>query len=158
MRFSVVAIVATVVAVVSAQELNPLYPFKPNGACVNQCLLDTGNKMLPGQFTQDPSNPNFMASLALAHDRGTPKYSAYMGETGPCIAKCPTEEQNLYTSQYTAKTAWYASKKAELAGNGTTTATTTASAPGPTATGAASTLKMSGLVGAAAVMSAVILF
>ncbi|KAF9301388.1 hypothetical protein BGZ74_006767 [Mortierella antarctica] len=157
MRFSVVAIVAAVVAVASAQEVNPLYPFKPNGACVNKCLVDVGNKMLPGQFTQDPTNPNFMASLALGHDRGTPKYSNYMGETGPCLVKCPIEEQNLYSSQFQAKAAWYASKKAELAGNGTTT-TTTAGGPAPTTPGAASTLKMSGLVGAAAVMSAVILF
>ncbi|KAF9318305.1 hypothetical protein BG003_011537 [Podila horticola] len=153
MRFSVVTIVATVVAVASAQELNPLYPFKPNGACVDKCLVDVGNKMLPGQFTEDPANPNFMASLALAHERGTPKYTAYMTETGPCIGKCSAEEQALYNSQYQAKNAWYASKKAELAGNGTTT-----SAPAPTATGAASTLKMSGLVGAAAVISAAIFF
>ncbi|KAF9334074.1 hypothetical protein BG006_002738 [Podila minutissima] len=158
MHFSVIAIVAAVAAVASAQEVNPLYPFKPNGACVNKCLVDVGNKMLPGQFTQDPTNPNFMASLALGHDRGTPKYSMYMGETGPCYAKCPVEEQDLYKSQFQAKAAWYMSKKAELAGNGTTTTTTTAGGPAPTTPGAASTLKMSGLVGAAAVMSAVILF
>ncbi|KAG0316508.1 hypothetical protein BG000_004839 [Podila horticola] len=153
MRFSVVAIAAAVVAIASAQELNPLYPFKPNGPCVAKCLLDGGNKVLPGQFTEDPANPNFMASLAIAHERGTPKYTAYMTDTGPCKGKCSPEEQALYSSQYEAKNVWYANKKAELAGNGTTT-----SAPAPTATGAASTLKMSGLVGAAAVMSAVILF
>ncbi|KAG0007324.1 hypothetical protein BGZ81_004977, partial [Podila clonocystis] len=84
-------------------------------------------------------------------------YTAYMTETGPCIGKCSAEEQALYNAQYQAKNAWYTSKKAALAGNGTTT-TTTASGPTPSATGAASILKMSGLVGAAAVMSAVILF
>jgi len=42
-------------------------------------------------FTDDPANPNFIASLSLAHDRGTPKYTSYMTDTGMCFvnSKCP---------------------------------------------------------------------
>ncbi|KAF9387541.1 hypothetical protein CPC16_006988 [Podila verticillata] len=156
MRFSVVAIVAAVVAVASAQELNPLYPFKANGPCVDKCLVDVGNKMLPGVFTEDPSNPNFMKSLALAHERNTPAYTAYMTETGMCLSKCPADEQALYQSQYQAKTNWYQSHKA----NGTETSPDSTATPtgGAGAGSGASTLKMSGMVGAAALMGAVVLF
>lgn len=38
MRFTTVAIASAVVAVASAQTLDPLYPFQPNGACVDACL------------------------------------------------------------------------------------------------------------------------
>lgn len=51
MRFSVVAIVAAVVVVASAQELNPLYPFKPNGACVDKCLVVSGATSTPNTHT-----------------------------------------------------------------------------------------------------------
>lgn len=114
--------------------------------------------MLPGVFTEDPSNPNFMKSLALAHERNTPAYTAYMTDTGLCLSKCPADEQTLYQSQYQAKTAWYQSHKA----NGTETssgpATTPTGGAGAGAGSGASTLKMSGMVGAAALMGAVVLF
>ncbi|KAG0360538.1 hypothetical protein BG005_010455 [Podila minutissima] len=147
MRFSVVAIVAAAVAVASAQELNPLYPFKPNGACVQKCLDDAGNKMLPGKWTSDPSQPGFLESLGFAHDRGTPKYSSYMSETGTCIATkgCPPPEQELYKSQYEAKMAWYLDAKAKAA----------AAAAKSAAAGSAA---VSGFMGAAALVAAVALF
>ncbi|KAG0016604.1 hypothetical protein BGZ81_011137 [Podila clonocystis] len=145
MRFSVVAIVAAVVAIASAQELNPLYPFKPDGSCIQKCLTDSGNKMLPGKFTTDPANPNFLESLGLAHDRGTPKYTAYMTETGMCIATsgCSQAEQDLYRSQYEAKMTWYTDAKAKAA-------TAKSAASGSAA--------VSGFMGAAAVAAAAALF
>ncbi|KAF9311261.1 hypothetical protein BG003_007598 [Podila horticola] len=141
MRFSVVAIVAAVAAVASAQELNPLYPFKPDGPCIQKCLTDSGNKMLPGKFTTDPSNPNFLESLSYAHDRGTPKYTAYMTETGMCIATsgCSPAEQDLYRAQYEAKMTWYIDAKAK------------ASASKSAAAGSAA---VSGFMGAAAFVTA----
>ncbi|KAF9082923.1 hypothetical protein BGX23_011958 [Mortierella sp. AD031] len=112
MRFSVVALVAALVAVSSAQDIvDPTYPFKPNGPCVDKCLNDIGKKLMPG-FTSDPKDPKFLESLGYAHDRGTPKYTAYMNQTGLCISSCPREEQNLYSQQYKEKNAWYVEKKA----------------------------------------------
>ncbi|KAI7825379.1 hypothetical protein BC939DRAFT_448686 [Gamsiella multidivaricata] len=86
MRFSAVAILAAVVAVANAQS--DAYPFKDNGACVAKCLLDAGLSMDPN-FTDDPTNPNFLTSLGYAHDKGTPKYTAYMTKSGTCITGCP---------------------------------------------------------------------
>ncbi|KAG0084205.1 hypothetical protein BGZ93_007313 [Podila epicladia] len=145
MRFSVVAIVAAIVAVASAQELNPLYPFKPNGPCVQKCLDDAGSKLLPGKWTSDPSQPGFLESLGFAHDRGTPKYTSYMSETGMCIATkgCPMTEQDLYRSQYESKLAWYLDAKAKAA------------AAKSAAAGSAS---VSGFMGAAALVAAAALF
>ncbi|KAF9303098.1 hypothetical protein BGZ74_004355 [Mortierella antarctica] len=148
MRFSVVAIVAAVVAVASAQELNPLYPFKPNGDCVQKCLDDAGNKMLPGKWTSDPSKPGFLESLGFAHDRGTPKYSSYMSETGLCIATkgCPMPEQDLYRAQYEPKLAWYLDAKAKAA------------AAAAAKSAAAGSAAVSGFMGAAALVAAAALF
>ncbi|KAF9124174.1 hypothetical protein BGW39_008405 [Mortierella sp. 14UC] len=115
MRFSVVALVAAVVAVASAQDapLNPLYPFPPNGACIDACLIATGKAMMPN-FTNDPASPDFLASLALAHERDTPAYKKYMGTTGPCVAKCPAAEQGAYLKGYDAKAAWYYNKTGKV--------------------------------------------
>ncbi|KAF9322815.1 hypothetical protein BG006_002036 [Podila minutissima] len=145
MRFSVVAIVAAVVAVASAQELNPLYPFKPNGGCIQKCLDDAGNNMLPGKWTSDPSQPGFLESLGFAHDRGTPKYSSYMSATGLCIAtkECPKPEQDLYRAQYEAKLAWYLDAKAKAAA---------------VKNAAAGSAAVSGFMGAAALVAAAALF
>ncbi|KAG0004359.1 hypothetical protein BGZ79_009503 [Entomortierella chlamydospora] len=128
MRFSVIAIVAAIAAVAHAQT--DYYPFKPNGACVKSCLLTVGQKMDP-QFTDDPTNPYFIASLAYAHERGTPKYIAYMTETGPCIGKCPADEQALYNLDYPAKNDWYVAHKNDAA------ATASATAPASSTTSAA---------------------
>ncbi|KAF9960165.1 hypothetical protein BGZ65_012688 [Modicella reniformis] len=141
MRFSVFALVASIAAVANAQS--DAYPFKPNGACVASCLLTVGKKMYP-DFTDDPTNNNFLTSLSYAHDRGTPKYMSYMSDTGPCIGKCPLEEQNLYKEQYDAKNTWYLSHK-----DG---ANTTASGA-PASSGLAS-----GFVGTVALLSAAALF
>ncbi|KAG0291211.1 hypothetical protein BGZ96_005404 [Linnemannia gamsii] len=122
MHFTTVTIASAVVAVASAQTLNPLYPFQPNGACVDACLNKAGKSMFD-KFTNDPCSPDFMASLAFAHERGTPNYTKYMTDTGMCIMNCPKPEQELYNEQYKGKAAWYADKKANgtdpIAGNAT---------------------------------------
>ncbi|KAG0230394.1 hypothetical protein B0O80DRAFT_495785 [Mortierella sp. GBAus27b] len=115
MRFSVVALVAAVAAVANAQS--DAYPFKPNGPCVAECLLSVGKKMDPN-FTDDPTSPNFISSLSYAHDRGTPKYTTYMSETGQCIMKCPAAEQELYKEDYEAKATWYTNNKNKVAVSG----------------------------------------
>ncbi|KAF9420205.1 hypothetical protein BGZ94_009175 [Podila epigama] len=159
MRFSVIAIAAAVVAVVSAQDPHPtLYPFKANGACVHKCLTDVGLDMDP-KFTNDPTNEYFIKSLGYAHDRGTPKYTAYMTGTGMCIMKCPKVEQDLYNEQYEAKNDFYVKKKAELAAQPTPTPDDKATdKPAGGAGNGASSLAASGLVGAAALLGAVALF
>ncbi|KAF9347019.1 hypothetical protein BGX34_003463 [Mortierella sp. NVP85] len=141
MRFSVVALVAAVAAVANAQS--DAYPFKPNGPCIKNCLDTVGKKMF-ADFTDDPANPNFMASLALAHERGTPKYTSYMTDTGMCFvnSKCPQEEQDLYSQQYEAKNEWY--QKNKNAGGKKSGASTSGIA--------------SGLVGTVALLGAVALF
>ncbi|KAF9965223.1 hypothetical protein BGZ70_005218 [Mortierella alpina] len=72
----------------SGAPVDPYYPFQPNGPCVHKCLTDTGKGMFPG-FTTDPHDPNFIPSLGYAHDRGTPKYTAFHTQSGMCIAGCP---------------------------------------------------------------------
>ncbi|KAG0275386.1 hypothetical protein BGZ95_008842 [Linnemannia exigua] len=160
MRFSVVALVAAVVAVASAQDapLNPLYPFPAEGACVEACLVKIGKNMMPN-FTRDPASPDFLASLAFAHERDTPAYKKYMGETGPCIAKCPAAEQGQYMKAYDAKAAWYYAKTGKTP---TASANPNAGLPGATGTGASGAKptgngavanSASALVGAVAVLS-----
>ncbi|KAF9082969.1 hypothetical protein BGX29_003481 [Mortierella sp. GBA35] len=167
MRFSVVALVAALVAVSSAQDIvDPTYPFKPNGPCVDKCLNDIGKKLMPG-FTSDPKDPKFLESLGYAHDRGTPKYTAYMNQSGMCIMKCPAEEQNLYLQQANEKNAWYVEKKAggtPGAGNSTAipsggaSATTTGGAKPTGGAGSdAAANAASGLVGVVALLGAVAL-
>lgn len=89
-------------------------------------------------FTSDPNNPNFIKSLGYAHDRGTPKYTNYMTKTGLCISKCPQAQLNLYNEQYDAKNTWYLANK----NGGTTepgvAPSATGSAPAPGTTGSAS--------------------
>ncbi|KAF9358632.1 hypothetical protein BGX26_001261 [Mortierella sp. AD094] len=121
MRFSVIAIVAAIAAVAHAQT--DYYPFTPNGPCVKSCLLTVGKKMDP-KFTDEPTDPYFITSLSYAHERQTPKYIAYMTETGPCVGKCPMEEQTLYNLDYPKKMDWYLAHK----NGGTPPATTSASA------------------------------
>ncbi|KAG0196532.1 hypothetical protein BGX33_001561 [Mortierella sp. NVP41] len=167
MRFSVVALVAALVAVSSAQDIvDPAYPFKPNGACVDKCLNDVGKKLMPG-FTSDPKDPKFLESLGYAHDRGTPKYTAYMNQTGLCISSCPLEEQNLYSQQAKEKNAWYVEKKAGgTPGAGNSTATPSGGASATTTGGAkptggagsdAAANAASGLVSVVALLGAVAL-
>ncbi|KAF8947730.1 hypothetical protein BGZ47_008102 [Haplosporangium gracile] len=129
MRFSTVAIASAVVAVASAQDVNPLYPFQPNGPCVDGCLTKVGKSMFD-KFTNDPASPDFMASLAFAHERDTPAYKTYMTQTGMCIMNCPMSEQDLYNTQYKGKAAWYADKKA--GGTGTPSGNATAPVTTPT--------------------------
>ncbi|KAF8935624.1 hypothetical protein BGZ52_008607, partial [Haplosporangium bisporale] len=128
---------------------------------------DVGNKMMPGVFTSDPANPNFLKSLGLAHDRGTPKYTAYMTDTGTCFLSsgCPMAEQNLYREQYIAKAKWYAEKLDEaekgVAPSGNpSTPTSSAGTPGASTVpnAAAGSAAVSGFVGAAAVLAAAALF
>ncbi|KAF9433917.1 hypothetical protein BGZ76_008814 [Entomortierella beljakovae] len=162
MRFSVIALVATVAAVANAQS--DLYPFAADGPCVTKCLLDVGVSMFPA-FTDDPASPNFMESLSYAHSKGQPKYTAYMTKTGPCIGACPASEQEFYLKNYPAKQAWY---DAKLNGGTTTagptgTATTSFSHPVPTGsdpspTSGAGSLVASSLVGALTLISAAALF
>ncbi|KAG0380543.1 hypothetical protein BGX24_007398 [Mortierella sp. AD032] len=162
MRFSVVALVAAVVAVASAQELNPLYPFPPNGECIDACLIKVGKDMMPN-FTNDPASPDFLASLAFAHERDTPAYKKYMGTTGPCVGRCPADQQQAYLKGYEAKAAWYYAKIGK-----TPTATGNPNAgqpgqPGASATGSGAVTKPTGsgavansasaLVGAVAILS-----
>ena len=118
-------------------------------------------------FTSDPNNPHFIESLSYAHDRGTPKYTTYMTKTGMCISKCPQSELDFYNEQYQAKADWYNANK-----NGGTAATGTAPAPAvsgsapsgtsgaaPKPTSAASNVAASaGLIGAAAIGAAALLF
>ncbi|GJJ77129.1 hypothetical protein EMPS_09488 [Entomortierella parvispora] len=157
MRFSTIAIVASIVAAASAVD----YPFKPNGACVQTCLDSVGKDMNPN-FTSDPNSPYFMESLSYAHDRGTPKYITYMTKTGMCISKCPQDQLDLYNAQYQAKADWYAANKnggTAASGSATAPAPSTTSGTTPKPTGAASGVSASlGLVGAAAVGAAVLLF
>ncbi|CAO3574279.1 unnamed protein product [Mortierella alpina] len=172
MRFSIVAVLAATVAVASAQSNNtasatasapvasgsasssapaptsssapvdPYYPFQPNGPCVHKCLTDTGKGMFSG-FTTDPHDPNFITSLGYAHDRGTPKYTAFHTQSGMCIAGCPKSEQDHYSAQNDGKTVWYAEHKNDK----------------PKGTGnAAGSVVASGVVTAAALLSAVALF
>ncbi|KAI1317407.1 hypothetical protein EDD11_008471 [Mortierella claussenii] len=145
MRFSVVAIVASVLAVANAYD----YPFKANGQCVAKCLLDAGKGMY-ADFTDDPTNPHFLESLSYAHERGTPKYTTYMTKSGMCLTKCPTGELDLYNQQYGAKNEWYKAAKAAAAAGSTSFAVpsytgTPASGHGaggpPTATSSASAIQ-----------------
>lgn len=107
------------------------------------------------KFTSDPCNPEFMASLAFAHERGTPNYTKYMTDTGMCIMGCPATEQNLYNEQYKAKAAWYANAKAN--GTDTTPEAIAARATCSTrTTGSGAVAKSaSAVVGVAAFLSAV---
>ncbi|KAG9324876.1 hypothetical protein KVV02_003283 [Mortierella alpina] len=172
MRFSIVAVLAATVAVASAQSnstsaiatatgstpvasgsatsgapapttsaapVDPYYPFQPNGPCVHKCLTDAGKSMY-SDFTTDPHNPNFIKSLGYAHDRGTPKYTAFHTTSGMCIAGCPKSEQDHYSAQNDAKTVWYAEHKNDQPKS------------------AASSVAASGVVAAAALLSAVALF
>lgn len=112
------------------------------------------------KFTNDPSSPDFMASLAFAHERDTPAYKSYMGTTGPCVATCPMSEQDLYNSQYKAKAAWYADKKAGgtgTSGNATTPTTTGAGKPAGTNPSGAVANSATALVGVVAVLSTIAL-
>lgn len=95
--------------------------------------------MYPG-FTTDPHDPNFITSLGYAHDRGTPKYTAFHTTSGMCIAGCPKSEQDHYSAQNDAKTVWYAEHKNDKPKS------------------AASSVAASGVVAAAALLSAVALF
>jgi hypothetical protein len=109
------------------------------------------------KFTSDPSSPDFMASLAFAHERGTPNYTKYMTDTGMCLMSCPMSEQNLYNEQYKGKAAWYAEKKAS--GTGDATASGSGAQPStsnPAGSGAVAK-SASAVVGVAALLSAVAL-
>ncbi|KAF9186833.1 hypothetical protein BGZ51_008748 [Haplosporangium sp. Z 767] len=161
MRFSAIAVLATVASLASAVD----YPFKPNGPCITKCLLDIGKSMFP-DFTNDPNSPYFFQSLYYAHERTTSEYKQYLSTTNDCNVLCPKEEIELYMSQYTPKHDWYHANKP---GANTTTTTTGGSNPhgGATSTGTKPTetaqnsaaIVASSMVGtAAAVLSAVVLF
>ncbi|KAF9550511.1 hypothetical protein EC957_000185 [Mortierella hygrophila] len=155
MRFSTVAIASAIVAVASAQDLDPNYPFLPNGACVDACLTKVGKSMFAG-FTNDPTSPDFMASLAFAHERDTPAYKTYMSQTGMCIMNCDMSEQDLYNAQYKAKAAWYADKKAGGTGSGNATTTAPPTSTTTTPSGAVAN-SASALVGVVAVLCTIAL-
>ncbi|KAF9181262.1 hypothetical protein BGZ51_005565 [Haplosporangium sp. Z 767] len=162
MRFSAIAIISTVVAVASAQTGG--YPFKANGACVAACLDKAGKSMFPN-FSSDPNSPYFIESLSYAHDRGTPKYMAYMTQTGTCISTCPKDEQDQYMADYQAKADWYAANKDSYkpgsGGSAAPSASSSSGAPAPSnkpESAASSAVVAKGLVGAAALMGAVALF
>ncbi|KAG0252603.1 hypothetical protein BG011_006876 [Mortierella polycephala] len=149
MRFSAIAIISAVVAVASAQTEG--YPFTPNGECVAACLVKAGTGLFPN-FSSDPNSPYFIESLSYAHDRGTPKYTAFMTASGMCIGGCPKEEQDHYLADNEAKSDWYAANKDTYqSGSG--------DSPAPTPESAASSAVVAkGLVGAAALMGAIALF
>ncbi|KAF9922277.1 hypothetical protein FBU30_007623 [Linnemannia zychae] len=153
MRFTVATVAAAFVAVASAQATNPAYPFEPNGPCVDTCLTTVGKSMLPN-FTNDPASPDFMASLALAHERGTPSYTKYMTDTGMCIMKCPQAELDLYQKQYNAKAAWYTERKNGGATPSTTSGTGATPSPSKTPDSGAAANAASALVGVVAILGA----
>jgi hypothetical protein len=69
MRFSVVAIVAAIVAVASAQELNPLYPFKPDGPCIQKCLtvsLENNSLSCKSPYNPQPTTQAWIHSATTS--------------------------------------------------------------------------------------------
>ncbi|KAF9966944.1 hypothetical protein BGZ70_000686 [Mortierella alpina] len=108
MRFLTVAAVVSVVAVASAQTAK--YPFKPDGPCVEACTLKEGKLLFPN-FTHDENSPYWLESLGYDHDRKHPKYTDMMMKAGMCMGPCPLAEQELFKSQFQAKTEWYAKAK-----------------------------------------------
>ncbi|KAG0199376.1 hypothetical protein BGX28_007348 [Mortierella sp. GBA30] len=132
MHFSTLAIVATIVVAASAQTEK--YPFKPNGPCIQACLVKAGKGLMPN-YSLDENSPYFMESLKLDHERENPKYQDMMVNAGICMGPCPVEEQELYRQQFQDKVKWYQTAKAS-AGNGgnggAATATTTAASSSST--------------------------
>ncbi|KAF9586395.1 hypothetical protein BGW38_005826 [Lunasporangiospora selenospora] len=152
MRFTTIAAVAAVAAVAQAQITD--YPFPANAPCIQGCIDKVGKAEF-ADFSMDPANPNFMASLAFISERGTPRYSAFMGKTGPCMMSCTQQEQDDYRAAFDKKVQWYLAKKAELAGKNNTKPDT---ANPNNKTSSANTMVASGLAGAAAFVGAVVLF
>ncbi|CAO3567541.1 unnamed protein product [Mortierella alpina] len=130
MRFLTVAAAVSVVAVASAQTAK--YPFKPDGPCVEACTVKEGKLLFPN-FTHDENSPYWLESLGYDHDRKHPQYTDMMMKAGMCMGACPVAEQELFKSQFQAKTEWYAKAKSGAgqpepsAGNGASSA-----APAPT--------------------------
>ncbi|KAG0253898.1 hypothetical protein BG011_006099 [Mortierella polycephala] len=158
MRFSAIAVLATVASLASAVE----YPFEANGPCITKCLLDIGKSMFP-EFTDDPNDPNFFKSLYYAHERTTPEYKQYLATTNDCNVLCPKAEIEIYMGQYTPKNDWYHANKPGGSPNATATTTSGSSNPHgskPTETSTSdAAIVASGMVSAAAVvLSAVVLF
>ncbi|KAF9586069.1 hypothetical protein BGW38_009984 [Lunasporangiospora selenospora] len=145
MRFSVAILLVAALASVNAQKAE--YSFKPNGDCVQGCL----NKVGKGEFSNwslDPASPYFIESLSYENDKGTPKYSKFMMNAGMCMTSCSKEEQDIYRAQFQVKNDWYMANKDTYGknGNGTTTQNSSASKS-----------VVSGLVGAAVALSAIVL-
>lgn len=110
-------------------------------------------------WSMDPNSPYFMESLEFPHNRGTPAYTTFMGKTGMCNSKCPMDEQNLYKEQYQAKNDWYVAQKSASTATGSASVPTKTSAPDSKSTNAASGVAAStGLIGAAAIGAAALLF
>ncbi|KAF9298933.1 hypothetical protein BGZ88_003439, partial [Linnemannia elongata] len=98
-----------------------VYPFTPNGPCVQGCTLETGKAMFPN-YSEDPKSPYFIQSLAYSFESGSDNTREFMTKAGMCMGKCPPAELELYTNQFTEQKAWYnANKNAGL--NATTTPT-----------------------------------
>ncbi|KAG0198193.1 hypothetical protein BGX28_008342 [Mortierella sp. GBA30] len=128
---------------VPSNAFDPSFPFQPNGPCVENCLVTIGKKMY-ADYTTDPKSPNFLKSLSYETTRGTIDYMQFMKDAGMCMVACSAAEQDLYKKQFQAKVDWYQAAK-------------TAADKNKPASGARS-LSASGLVGAAALLSAVALF
>ncbi|KAF9975340.1 hypothetical protein BGZ73_001061 [Actinomortierella ambigua] len=155
MKFSVVAIVASVAAVASAIE----YPFAPTGQCMAACNMDIGKKIF-ADYTMDPNNPNFLKSQELELVKGTPSYTRFMTEGGMCWSKCPTEETQAYMKDFPERRIWYQKQTGTFTGtpSGAPQATYVPPNTKPTPTAGASALTVSGLAAVAAGAVAFALF
>ncbi|KAG0240711.1 hypothetical protein BGW41_006708 [Actinomortierella wolfii] len=160
MKFSVVALVASVVAVASAID----YPFAAEPKCIADCKMEAGKKIM-ADYTLDPQNPKFMESQAIEMVKGTPNYTRFMSESGMCMSKCTQEEQQAYMKDFAARREWY--QKQTGTGGAPSGTSPSGSAPSSQPSGkpddkksesAASMLTVSGFAAAAAGAVAVALF
>ncbi|KAF9138347.1 hypothetical protein BG015_002406, partial [Linnemannia schmuckeri] len=86
--------------------VDPAYPFKPNGPCVQNCINTVGKSMFPN-FSDDPKSPYFFESLSYSFESGSDKTRAFMTDVGMCQGKCPPAENELYSAQFFDQKAWY---------------------------------------------------
>ncbi|KAG0228499.1 hypothetical protein BGW42_002123 [Actinomortierella wolfii] len=155
MKFSVVALVASVVAVASAID----YPFAAEPKCIADCKMEAGKKIM-ADYTLDPQNPKFMESQAIEMVKGTPNYTRFMSESGMCMSKCTQEEQQAYMKDFAARREWY--QKQTGSGGAPSGTSPSGAAPSSQPTdkpgSGASMLTVSGFAAAAAGAVAVALF
>ncbi|KAL7308176.1 hypothetical protein PS15m_012062 [Mucor circinelloides] len=91
-------------------DCNPSYNVPSSTPCFTACNVAAGQTWVPG-WTMDSTSPLFIDSLSLMCTKTGPNYIKFMTAAGTCMAKCTSDDPELFNKEFAGACAWWAVHK-----------------------------------------------